>query len=197
MPRYAPSLATRASAKKLGRKSSYGRIQATKAIDAWFQNLRERLAKALTVIDKAQQDRLNAVREAERKRIAEDARIALEKAQALAEQARKDSTPAVVEAAMEAEMDADAAAAQTETKATDLTRIRSASGITTSQSEHWTYNVTSLRELCIGIARGDVPVTFVTPNDSAIKDALKGKFGMRTCRGMEIYPDYRINRRGA
>lgn len=173
-------------------------FQATKAIDAWFKDLCDTLVGAMGTIDKAQNARANLKRQeeaAERARLARDAQEAAAKALEAASAANAPAT--VVEQAIEAEVAAAEAQAAAAAPSVDLTRTRSAIGVTTSQSERWDYRVTSIKELCAAVVAGTAPETFVMEADSAIKLAIKGKNGKREVPGIEIFPDYKINRRGA
>jgi hypothetical protein len=171
--------------------------KATQAIDSWFKGLRERLQGAMGVIHAAQMLRANQVREEERLKLLEEKR----QADALALQALKEAqakrTPEAIDRAMKAEEEAAEAGTAAGQPVTDLTRTRSTMGVTTSQSEKWTFTLTNMRALCKAIADGDVPETFVKPDDSAINLALRGKNGRRTCPGLDIFPTYQLNRRGA
>jgi hypothetical protein len=172
--------------------------QATQSIDAWFKTRRERLVGAMAVIDRAQNARADKVRadeQAERLRIAREAELLAEK---LKEEARQADAPDVaVDMAIEAEDIAEQAKVAAAAPAADLTRTRSTLGVTTSQSEKWDYRVTDIKKLCAAVVAGTAPETFVMPVDAAIKLAIKGPKGKREIPGLEIYPDYKINRRGA
>jgi hypothetical protein len=175
-------------------------FRATQSIDAWFKNLRERLVGAMGIIDKAQNARAEDVRKAARAELDRQAREAEQEAARLLEQARKvdaEAASAILDRAVQAEEAAERAKTEATGPVTDLTRTRSALGVTTSQSETWTFSVVSMRDLCAAIAKGDVPVTFVQPADGAIKQAIRGRHGMRTVPGLEITPEHKINRRGA
>lgn len=173
-------------------------FRAKQAIDAWFKTQRERLVGAMVVIDKAQNARADLKRReeaAERARLAKLAEETAAKALAAAQVAN--APVDVVETAIEAEVAAAEAQAAAAAPAVDLTRTRSALGVTTSQSERWDYRVEDLKALCAAVVAGTAPITFIQVNDAAIKQAIKGKNGMRTVPGLEIFPDYKLNRRGA
>jgi hypothetical protein len=173
-------------------------FQAAQSIDAWFKNKRERLVGAMGVIDAAQNARANKVRADEQAQRARIAREADELAQKLIADAKKADAPDIaLDIAMEAESIAEEARAAAGAPSVDLTRTRSTMGVTTSQSEKWDYTVTSIRELCAAVAAGKVSDTFVVAGDAAIRLAIKGRGGTRTIPGLEIFPDYRMNRRGA
>lgn len=173
-------------------------FQATQAIDAWFKNHRERLVGAMDTITKAQNARLETVRraaEAERLRKVQEAE---EEAQRVLEAARAaPDDESKIDAAMEAESRVEQAKVEAAAPMQELTRTRSTMGVTTSGSEKWDFRLVSIKDLCRAVVAGTVPETFVTTNDPAVRLALKGKNGMRQCAGLEIYPETKINRRGA
>lgn len=172
--------------------------QAIKAIDAWFANLRDVLTPHMAAITKAQNARAEVVRKQEEVARQAEIKRKQEEAQALLEAARKaDADEATVDAAIEAETAVELAKVAAAAPITDLTRTRSAMGTTTSQSENWTYKVTSIKDLCAAVVAGKASDTFVVPGDAAIRLAIRGKNGKRDIPGLEIYPEYKMNRRGA
>lgn len=172
--------------------------QATQSIDAWFKNKRERLVGAMAVIDKAQNARGEVVRKAEEAERLKKVHEAEAEAKRLLDAARKADAPAeVVDQAIEAEDKVEQAKTAAAAPVADLTRTRSTIGVTTSQSEKWDYSVTDLKKLCAAVVAGTAPETFVMACEAAIRLAIKGPKGKREIPGLNIFPEYKINRRGA
>lgn len=172
-------------------------FEATKAIDAWFANLRDRLTKAMERIDTAQNAYSNKKRADERHRLQMEADVAAAEAQILLAAARKKSaSEATIQKALEAEQAAEDARAASAQPAADLTRTRSAMGTTSSQQETWKFRVTDLRALLRAIAAMEQPVAYVQVNESLINAAIRGRNGIRDIPGLEIYPEYALRRRG-
>jgi len=172
--------------------------KACKAIDAVFGAASDPIKAAMQTINLAQASYLRKKRAEEQKRRDDEAALALMRAERLREEARKaTATNETVEQAMAAREEADFAHAQARASTSDLTRSRSAMGITTSAATRYKFEVTNLRELCAAIGRGDMPVTFVIPADAAIRAAINGKSRMTAIPGIDIQEDITIRRSGA
>ena len=172
--------------------------EATKAIDAWFANLRDRLVGAMASIHSAQNAYANAKRAKDQARLLAEAVAAAQRAAGLLEEARKKKAPEeTIQAAIAAEQEADDARAATGASAADLTRTRSAMGNTSSQVETWKFKVTDIRALCRAIVAMEQPATYIMVNESAVNALIRGKNGIRDIPGLEIYPEYNLRRRGA
>lgn len=195
-------------------------FEATKAIDAFFVNLRDRLTGAMQVIDASQNAyatekaaRERRVREeAERQAAVEAERVRLEaeaetrRAAEAAIKAHGDDEAvaealAVEEAAQEriaqAEETAAIATAQARASTSELTRTRSVLGTTTSAATNWKWKVTDMRALLEAALKGDAPMDFLIPNETMINAAVRGKNGRRACPGLEIFPEHKVRRTGA
>ena len=126
--------------------------QACKAIDAWFSQFTDRFAGVLAVITQAQNERANKIREDERMARIRAVAAAEAEAKRLLEEARKAATPETLDRAIQAETVLEEAQIAVAAPAVELTRTRSALGVTTSQSEKWTYEVDDIRALCAAVA---------------------------------------------
>lgn len=170
---------------------------AVAAINAWFGNRRDRLLGAMATIDAAQKRRLNAVRAAEAAERAKIAREAEEHARKLADEARAaaEATPDMIAEAIAAEDQAEEAKAAAAAPMQDLTRTRSSMGVTTSGSETWTYELVDMMALAKAVSAGTVPVNFLMVNDAIARASIRPRNGMRSCAGLNIFPETKINRR--
>jgi hypothetical protein len=171
-------------------------FRAIQAIDAHFNNLRTDLVLWMDKITKLQKDFLTRKLARERREREEAAERARAEAERLVAQARKKQTEESVDKAIEAETIATMAEEATDLSVADMTRSRSALGGVTSASAIFSFEIENMQELCAAIGRGEVPSTFVTPNDSAIRLAIRGKHGIRKCPGLRIFEDIRLSRRG-
>lgn len=172
-------------------------LDAGKVIDAWFGSLRDGIRKDVAVMDRAQQDYLEGVRQREQERRDAEAATALEEANRLTEKARAaGGAEAIVQQAVQAEEKADAAIKAAEAPITELTRSRSSEGTTTSLVERWTWKLTDIGALVRAAAAGTVPTLFLTTNDSVIGAAVRPKGGLRQCPGLAIEPETRVGRTG-
>jgi hypothetical protein len=172
--------------------------RAVNAINAWFGSRRDRLVGAMATITTAQKRRLEVVKEeqaSERRRIAQEAEaLAAAKLEA-ARAAHADE--ATVDEAIAAEDRAEKARAEAAAPMQDMTRTRSALGVTTSASETWTYELDDMMALAKAVVAGTVPLNFLAVNDAIVKASLRGKAGIRSCAGLRIFAETKLNRRGA
>lgn len=191
-----------------------GIFQAGQAIDAWFGNLRTKLmmmhgpsksppvdtmqyASTAFLVAKARRE------QAERDRIAREAQ---EEARRKAEEARlaaeANRPPEVIEQATEEALEAEVVAAQVTQDAAAPARTmvsaRSATGTHVGLRGTWDAQVVDMVALCRAVADGKAPVTFVTADMSAIRQAVRRKVSpMRECAGLAITEAFAASRRGA
>lgn len=171
-------------------------IRAVQAIDAHFKGRATPLNAWLDMVSAAQ---LRYLREAK----AREAREAAARAEALRieaelaiQEARAQQTPEAIETAVTLEDRFEEAAAEASQPHARI-QIRSALGTLTTADTKLTYEIVDMVALCRAIGEGKVPSYFVIPNDSVIKQALRGKSPMRQCPGLTIFEDVKITRRNA
>jgi hypothetical protein len=168
------------------------------AINAWFGARRDRILGAMGTIGKAQARRLDAVKEERAQEARRAAKLTEDIARAKLAAARAAPSEEAIEAAQEAEDRAEAAKAEAAAPMQDMTRIRSATGVTTSGSETWTYELTDMMALAKAVVAGTVPVNFLAVNDAIVRVSIRDKAKpMRECAGLRIFAETKVNRRGA
>lgn len=157
-----------------------------KAVDAFFANLRGKVAivrtqlKArTTAYDVKKLNEENAER-------ARQAKAAQEAADIAAMQAKKAQTEEGRIDALAAKQDADDAIAATAVKPAEITRTRTATGVTRSLTVTWKHEVTDAKK---------VPKKYLAPSAALIDAAIKAATTEdRKCTleipGVRIYPDY-------
>jgi hypothetical protein len=179
------------------KKVKRGPLALTKAIDAWFNHLRDRQKSAMAVIDAAQNAYVPIKLARERKVREELAAAVRAMADAAAMMARESLDDAEIDAAVAAEQYAAEAMQQATASVADMTRTRSPIGTTTSVSAKWTWKLDSIVDLCRAVAEGRAPADFVTTNDSVISALVRGKSGWRVCPGLSIYEEHKVRRSGS
>jgi hypothetical protein len=172
-------------------------IAAGKVVDGWFGTLRDGIRADMAIMDRAQIEYLqDKARKEQQKRDAEAA-AALEEANRLAEAARlANGADDITEKAVIAEEKAEAAVKAAEAPATDMTRTRTAEGTTTSLGGKWIWRLADIKALAKAVIAGDVPSMFLTTNDSVIGAAVRPANGLRTCPGLVIENEAKLNRSG-
>jgi hypothetical protein len=175
-----------------------GPREAGLAIDAWFGNLRDRLADSIAAIDDAQGEYISGKlvqAQLDRERAATEAR---NEAIKLASEAWETGDEDVVNRAIAAEAKADEfEMAETNNPSHLTVRSRSVMGNSATGKVGIDWRLVSMMTLCRAVVDGDAPVDFVTTNDPVIRAAIKGKGGRRSVPGLDIFETTKIIRRGA
>lgn len=166
---------------------------AFRTINAWFNRLADGVGHYGPGINAAQQARMRRVMAAQAAFRKAEIEAAQERARVLAELAAQDERNE--KAALEAQQEVEDA--QVAISVPAATRLHSGLGVTTSGSQRWIGTVTDIKALCAAIGRGDVPSTYIKPDDANIKRAINGKHRTAAIPGVVITEEITINRRGS
>lgn len=166
-------------------------LSAERAVDGFFNGLRNPLLKIKGALESAAGAYQRRKEAEERRQREEAARIAREKAEAearearrLAEEQRRAEADAAKDRAKEAAINARAATRATEAKPADLVRTRTETGTMATAKSWWDFEITDARELDLESLRPFIP-------KAALEQALRGFIaaGGREIAGARIFEE--------
>lgn len=167
---------------------------ANKAVQAWFvAGISAVIEADMRPVQDARTDALKKKEDVERTERRRAALIAAQEAERLAEQARRATDTyqqdALLEQAVEAEVEAKRLVQVAEASLADLTRTRGDLGSVGGLKSSWRWQVESLMDLVLAVAHGQESIDMLTTNDRVIDALVKPKDGRRKITGLTIFEE--------